>query len=64
MPITLEIEDKKTTTIKQKKEITAKLRKLRSLLGDDKKEQSETFAFLKKALDEDRPSNRPLFPNE
>lgn len=61
MPITLEIENKEVTTLKEKKEIKAKLCKLRSLLDDDKKEQSETFAFLKKALDEDRPSDRPLF---
>ncbi len=64
MPITLEIENKKVIMPKNKKEITAKVRKLRSLLGGDETEQSETFDFLKKALDEDRPSNRPLFSNE
>ena len=30
--------------------------------NDDEKEHQETFEFLKKALDEDRLSNRPLFP--
>jgi len=38
------------------------LRALDSLLEGDEEEQRETFAFLKKALDEDRPSYRRLFP--
>lgn len=29
---------------------------------DDEQEQTETWEFLRKALDEDRLSNRPLFP--
>jgi hypothetical protein len=37
------------------------LRALESLLEGDEEEQRETFAFLKKALDEDRPSNRKIF---
>ncbi|MEL6604086.1 MAG: hypothetical protein AAFP20_12755 [Cyanobacteria bacterium J06614_10] len=32
------------------------------LENDDEKEHQETWEFLKKALDEDRLSNRPLFP--
>ena len=38
------------------------LRTLDALLEGDEEEQRETFAFLKKALDEDRPSYRKLFP--
>lgn len=34
---------------------------LDGLLEGDEEEQRETFAFLKKALDEDRPSYRRLF---
>lgn len=40
------------------------LRALDGLLEGDEEEQRETFAFLKKALDEDRPSYRSLFPLE
>jgi hypothetical protein len=35
---------------------------LRTLLSGDEREQRETFSFIRKALDEDRPSNRKLFP--
>lgn len=58
MPAT--IEAKKNTHV-TKKEAKAKIHRLRSLLDGDKKEQIETFTYLKKALDEDRPSNRRLF---
>ncbi len=61
MPAVLEIEKEETLTTGKKKEITAKIRRLRSLLDDDEKEQRETFVYLKKVLDEDRPSNRRLF---
>ncbi len=61
MPAILEIEKEETLTTGKKKEITAKIRRLRSLLDDDEKEQHETFIYLKKVLDEDRPSNRRLF---
>ena len=37
------------------------VRSLRTLLEGDEQEQRETFEYLKKSLDEDRPSNRPLF---
>ena len=40
------------------------LRALDALLEGDEEEQRETFAFLKKALNEDRPSSRRLFPSE
>jgi len=40
------------------------LRALDGLLEGDEEEQRETFAFLKQALDEDRPSYRRLFPPE
>ena len=61
MPAVLEIEKQETLTTGEKKKIQAKVRRLRSLLDDDKKEQRETFDYLKKALTEDRPSNRRLF---
>ena len=38
------------------------LRALDALLEGDEEEQRETFAYLKKALDEDRPSYRRIFP--
>ena len=40
------------------------LQALDTLLEGDEEEQRETFAYLKKALDEDRPSSRKLFPPE
>jgi hypothetical protein len=61
MPAILEIEKEAAPTESEEKKITTKIRKLRSLLDDDRKEQRETFAYLQKALDEDRPSNRRLF---
>ena len=45
----------------QPETIRAVVRSLRTLLEGDKQEQRETFAYLKQALDEDRPSNRKLF---
>jgi hypothetical protein len=45
----------------QPEKIQAVVRSLRILLEGDKQEQRETFAYLKQALDEDRPSNRKLF---
>ncbi len=61
MPAVLEIEKEEILTTGKKKQITAKIRRLRSLLNDDEKEQRETYVYLKKVLDEDRPSNRRLF---
>ena len=61
MPATLELEKEETLTATEKKKVLAKVRKLRSLFEEDEKEQRETFAYLKKALEEDRPSNRRLF---
>ncbi len=61
MPTVLEVEKKETLTTGKKREIKAKVRRLRALLDDDEKEQRETFAYLKKTLNEDRPSNRRLF---
>jgi hypothetical protein len=37
------------------------LRALDALLEGDEAEQQETFAFLKKSLDQNPPSNRKLF---
>ncbi len=61
MSTVLEIGKEKTLTSSEKKEIAAKILKLRSLFDNNEKEQRETFAYLKKVLDEDRPSNRRLF---
>ncbi len=44
------------------KKIQAVVRSLRTLLEGDEQEQRETFAYLKQALEEDRPSKRQLFP--
>jgi hypothetical protein len=35
---------------------------LREWDQEDPEEQRETWEFLKRALDEDRPGQRPLFP--
>lgn len=61
MSIVLEIEKEETMTTNERKKIKAKIRALRSLLNDDEKEQRQTFSYLKRALNEDRPSNRRLF---
>ena len=61
MPAVLEIEKVEMLTTARKKEFKAKIHRLQSLLDNDKKEQSETFAYLKKAFDEDRHSNGRLF---
>jgi hypothetical protein len=45
----------------QKAKIQLVVKSLRALLEGDQREQRETFEYLKKALDEDRPSNRRLF---
>ena len=37
------------------------LRRLRTLFEDDEAEQRETFAYLHRVLEEDRPSTRPRF---
>lgn len=47
----------------QQAEIEAKIRSLRTLLEGDEQEQRETFEYLRKSLDEDRPSHRKLFPS-
>lgn len=49
-------------TISQKTDIGLVIKSLRTLIDGDEQEQQETFAYLKHALDEDRPSNRRLFP--
>jgi hypothetical protein len=41
--------------------IEATLERFRGLLAGDEREHQETFEYLKKALDEDRPSGRKLF---
>jgi hypothetical protein len=45
-------------------ERTRVLRALDALLEGDEEEQRETFDFLRKALDEDRPSYRRVFSPE
>ncbi len=61
MPVVLELEKKTIFTNGAKKNLNSKIRRLRTLLDSDKNEQRETFAELKKNLDEDRLSSRPLF---
>jgi hypothetical protein len=41
--------------------IQSAMSSLKTLLEGDEEEQRETFAYLKKALDEDRSSERKLF---
>jgi hypothetical protein len=49
------------TTESEAGRIQSALRSLKTLLEGDEEEQRETFAYLKEALDEDRPSERKLF---
>lgn len=49
-------------SVSAQERIQAAVRALRALLEDDEEEQQETFAYLKKVLDEDRFSTRRLFP--
>ena len=51
-----------TDSLAERGTIESVLRSLRTLLEDDEKGQQETFDYLKRALDQDRPSNRRLFP--
>jgi hypothetical protein len=50
--------DERAERIRRNRRAVALLRKWR---GADEDEQRETWEFLKKALDEDRPSGRKLF---
>ena len=45
----------------RQEKIQSAIRSLKTLLEGNEEEQRETFACLKKALDEDRPSDRKLF---
>jgi hypothetical protein len=49
-------------TADERPRIQRTIKILRTLLETDAQEQRETFEYLKQALDEDRPSNRRLFP--
>ena len=55
------VADRMTEASSEPKKIEEAVSSLRTLLAGDEKEQRETFAFLKQALDEDRPSTRRLF---
>jgi hypothetical protein len=50
-----------TETVLDADERERTLRALDALLEGEEAEQKETFAFLKKSLDQDPPSNRKLF---
>jgi hypothetical protein len=50
-----------TETSLQAEERERALRALEILLEGNEEEQRETFAFLRRALDEDRPSYRKVF---
>ena len=60
MAAVLEIEGKKISAKDKKKNPGDRIRRLRTLLASAKQEQSDTFEYIKKSLDEDRPSNRRL----
>ena len=54
--------DQKTgMSIPQTRDTASTLNVLRALCEGDEKEQRETWEFLRKAMDEDRPSDRKLF---
>lgn len=55
------IQESDALTIQQAKNKAA-IRLLRSWREGDEQEQRETWEYLKRVLDEDRPSNRKLFP--
>ena len=59
-PSEIESEDNVMDTRKARNE--AAIRLIDSWSQDDDGEQKETWEYLKKALDEDRLSSRPLFP--
>jgi hypothetical protein len=50
-----------TGVIDRQSRIQAVVQSLRTLLEGDEQEQRETFEYLKRVLEEDRPSNRRLF---
>ena len=50
-----------TEEIDQQSRIQVVVQSLRTLLEGDEQEQRETFEYLKRVLEEDRPSNRRLF---
>ncbi|MGH9898985.1 MAG: hypothetical protein ACRD4L_09070 [Pyrinomonadaceae bacterium] len=45
----------------QKADVETAVLSLHKLLEGNQQEQRETFEYLRKSLDEDRPSNRRLF---
>ncbi len=53
--------DQTTEATEKQARIQAVVQSLRTLLNGDEQEQRETFEYLKKVLEEDRPSNRRLF---
>jgi hypothetical protein len=55
-------EEEAPESVSAQERIQTTVRALRALLEDDEEEQRETFAYLKKVLDEDRFSPRRLFP--
>ena len=53
--------EQSTEMIDQQSKIQAVVQSLRTLLEGDEQEQRETFEYLKRVLEEDRPSSRRLF---
>jgi len=57
-----DVQSPQDTSTAQQAKNEAAIRLLRSLREGNKKEQKETWEYLKRVLDEDRLSNRKLFP--
>ncbi|MBW4649351.1 MAG: hypothetical protein KME06_11785 [Kastovskya adunca ATA6-11-RM4] len=57
----LSAETEETTRLAEQHKALSELTKLWLEEGDEQ-EQTETWEYLRQVLDEDRPSNRPLFP--
>jgi predicted DNA-binding antitoxin AbrB/MazE fold protein len=60
-PVDLAEKSEVRLLIESKTKLSAAIQLLNSWLEGDEQEQKETWLFLKRALDEDRPSNRKLF---
>jgi hypothetical protein len=57
-----DVQSQQDTLTAQQAKSEATIRSLRSLREGSEKEQRETWDYLKRVLDEDRLSNRKLFP--
>ena len=60
--VPLPIETDEAQRAEQRRANEAAIQLLRSWREGDSEEQRETLAYLQRVLDEDRPSDRKLFP--